>query len=162
MHYPAELPRSVRTTACDMCEGTSFGLLSRVDRRGEPLNTVICRKCGLISHEAVPSDAELQAYYESQYRSDYHGEFEPSAHRVLRAWDGGAWLLKRLLPFVPRHGHVFEIGAGIGCTVKLFERAGFQASGIEPGDRLQPIRPALLRSLRHSGVAVRHATAPGI
>jgi SAM-dependent methyltransferase len=52
---------------------------------------------------------------------------------VLRAWNGGNWLLKRLRPFVPRNGHVFEVGAGIGCTVKAFERAGYQASGIEPG-----------------------------
>ncbi len=133
MLFPTELTRSPRIAACDMCEGTSFDLLSRVDRRGDPLNTVICRDCGLISHERIPTDVELHDYYESQYRSDYHGEFEPSAYRVLRAWDGGAWLMKRLLPFVPREGHVFEVGAGIGCTVKLFERAGYRASGIEPG-----------------------------
>lgn len=41
--------------------------------------------------------------------------------------------MRQLLPHVPAGSRVFEIGAGIGCTVKSFELAGFDSSGIEPG-----------------------------
>ena len=43
-------------------------------------------------------------------------------------------MLDRLGPFIDPGGDVFEVGAGIGCTVKSFEKAGFSASGIEPGE----------------------------
>jgi SAM-dependent methyltransferase len=86
---------------------------------------------------AIPSDEELLRYYRRHYRRDYHGAAAPSAHRVVRAWRRGADLLRLLGPYLPAGGEVFEIGAGIGCTVKQFELAGFTASGIEPGAAFQ-------------------------
>ncbi len=93
----------------------------------------MCRRCSLVSHQHVPSDAELTDYYATHYRRDYHGKETPAPHRILRAWEGGSWLLEQLLPHVAHGSHVCEIGAGIGCTVKQFELAGFRAEGIEPG-----------------------------
>jgi hypothetical protein len=95
----------------------------------------------LISHETLPSDAELDAYYARQYRSDYHGEFHPSPHRVLRAWSVGRSILQRLRPFLREGDRVLEIGAGIGCTVKAFDVAGFDAEGIEPHLGFSGVRP---------------------
>ncbi|MCA9221980.1 MAG: class I SAM-dependent methyltransferase, partial [Planctomycetales bacterium] len=94
----------------------------------------MCTGCSLISHEHIPTDNELASYYATQYRQNYHGTAAPSPHRVLRAWQGGEWLLKRLLPHIQPGGRVCEIGAGLGCTVKLLELAGFDADGIEPGE----------------------------
>ncbi len=127
------LERSARQQPCDLCDGTEFDVIDRYDRRQQPLKTVICRQCGLVSHEQIPDDQALDRYYQVEYRQDYHGEVTPAPHRVVRAWEGGQWLYKKLKPYVPAGGRVFEIGAGIGCTVKVFELAGFQAAGIEPG-----------------------------
>lgn len=124
---------SSRHTPCDLCSKASFEVVDRHDRRGQPLATVVCRHCGLVSHERVPTEEELNEYYATHYRQDYHGEITPSAHRVLRAWEGGQRLLHLLRPYVRPNSHVCEIGAGIGCTVKSFEMAGFHATGIEPG-----------------------------
>jgi SAM-dependent methyltransferase len=88
----------------------------------------------LISHESVPSDEELADYYREEYRSDYHGEFTPSPYRVVREWNRGRELLQLLSPFLRPRETVFEIGSGIGCTVKNFECAGYEALGVEPGD----------------------------
>jgi 2-polyprenyl-3-methyl-5-hydroxy-6-metoxy-1,4-benzoquinol methylase len=93
----------------------------------------MCRTCGLISHEHVPTDGELERYYALDYRQDYHGEQTPSPHRVVRAWQGGHWLFQRLSPFVAPGSRICEVGAGIGCTVKAFQLAGFESYGIEPG-----------------------------
>jgi SAM-dependent methyltransferase len=104
-----------------------------MDRRGNPLETVLCQTCGLVSHGSIPSDEELSEYYERQYRQDYHGEFTPSPYRVLREWKRGEQLVKLLGHHLPPAARVLEIGSGIGCTIKNFELAGFQARGIEPG-----------------------------
>lgn len=133
----APLPGSKRSGQCVLCEQCSCEILSRHDRNYQQLTTVICTHCGLVSHESVPSDRELAEYYSAQYRQDYHGEFQPSARRVLREWQRGGALVKRLSTYTRRCSNVFEIGAGIGCNVKQFELTGLDASGIEPGRGFQ-------------------------
>ena len=128
------LKKSARSTPCDLCQESDFEVVAKLDRKRRPMPTVICRNCGLVSHEKLPTDAELDLYYSVQYRSDYHGEFVPSPHRVVRAWEVGQSLLQSLQRHMRPDDHVFEVGAGIGCTVKSFENAGFAASGIEPGE----------------------------
>ena len=128
-----QLAKSARTTPCDLCCSTQFEVVSQSDRRRQALATVICKHCGLVSHEQIPSEVELENYYANEYRNDYHGEFSPSAHRVVRARQVGSALLNDLITDLKPDDHIFEIGAGIGCTVKAFQDAGFRASGIEPG-----------------------------
>jgi 2-polyprenyl-3-methyl-5-hydroxy-6-metoxy-1,4-benzoquinol methylase len=140
------LPASSRRQPCDLCDGLDFEVASCVDRRQQPLTTVICRTCGLVSHERVPDDEELARYYEHQYRQDYHGAAAPTAHRVLRAWAGGEWLRRRVQRYVPPGSRICEIGAGLGCTVKSFELAGYAAEGIEPGRRFQQFAHQRLRA----------------
>lgn len=129
----ASLTDSLRDEPCDLCQASQFQIVSRVDRRKKLLNTVICRQCGLVSHEQIPSESELEHYYAEEYRSDYHGEYSPSPHRVLRAHRVGQQLLEDLADELRPDDHVIEIGAGIGGTVRAFQDAGFQSSGIEPG-----------------------------
>ncbi len=117
---------------CDLCGSNQFSVISEKDRHGSSLTTGLCNGCGLVSHLPVPSEEEVSAYYAKDYRRDYHGESSPSTRRIMRAWNNGARILKQLAPHIPAQTDVFEVGAGIGCTVKNFEAAGYQASGIEP------------------------------
>lgn len=119
---------------CDLCGGSDFTIVSERDRHGNALTTGLCRGCGLVSHLPVPSEKEVAAYYAKQYRRDYHGEATPSKRRIMRAWNNGRRILGQLREHLPKHASVFEVGAGIGCTVKCFESAGFDASGIEPNE----------------------------
>jgi len=123
-----------REQPCDLCLGKCFEIISRRDRRGNDLTTVVCTRCGLVSHLRIPTDEELADYYGKAYRRDYHGEIAPSARRVIRAWNTGQGIFRRVHTFLQPGDRVFEVGAGIGCTVKAFELAGFDASGIEPGE----------------------------
>lgn len=124
--------QSVNEKLCDLCDGAVFERVADLDRKGQPLPTVVCKRCGLIAHEHVPSDHELEAFYQSQYREDYHGETRPSERRIMRAWRNGRRIYRQLADYVVEGDEVFEVGAGIGCTVKQFERHGCHASGIEP------------------------------
>jgi SAM-dependent methyltransferase len=127
------LPLASRVEPCDLCGHAQFRIVGDRDRRRRPLLTVICETCGLVSHERIPTDDELDSYYAQLYRYDYHGEYAPSAHRVLRALKGARLLVKSLKPYLQPNDSVLEVGSGIGCTVKMFELAGFQSVGIEPG-----------------------------
>ncbi len=119
---------------CDLCGEHRFDLVSERDRHGEVLHTAMCLNCGLVSHLEIPSEAQLAEFYAREYRQSYHGETAPSARRVMRAWNNGQRILKQLQDAVPPPASVFEVGAGIGCTVKSFELAGYQAEGIDPGE----------------------------
>ena len=85
---------------------------------------MVCTTCGLIAHANIPSEEELQAFYATDYRQDYHGEITPSNRRVMRAWKNGQRIERRLSAWTKPGHRVFEIGAGIGCTVKAFQRTG--------------------------------------
>ena len=122
------------TGACEVCRGVRFETIATRDRRGERLDTVICTRCGLVRVKDVPGESELSEYYATKYRLDYHGEQTPCAYRVVRAWATGRRRFRRLRPFLSPGARVFEIGAGLGCTLKYFELDGFDASGIEPGE----------------------------
>ena len=83
-------------------------------------------------HLPVPNEEEIASYYTNDYRRDYHGERKPSPRRIMRAWNNGQRILNQVKAYTPENTNVFEVGAGIGCTVKSFEDAGFKAAGIEP------------------------------
>lgn len=130
MGQPAKnKPESKR---CDLCDDTRFELIARHDRRGKDLLTSICTGCGLVAHAKIPSEAELQEFYATRYRREYHGETTPSARRVMRAWRTAQRIQRQLGPSLAPGSEVFDVGAGIGCAVKVFELTGHPASGIEP------------------------------
>lgn len=120
--------------ACDLCGGNDFSIISENDRHGKALTTALCNGCGLVSHLPRPSEEEVAAYYAQDYRKDYHGESSPSPRRIMRAWNNGQRILNQLRTHLSPNASLFEVGAGIGCTVKSFEEAGFDASGIEPNE----------------------------
>ena len=137
---------------CDLCGGSSFEEIGKLDRHGKALHTGICLDCGLVAHMPVPSEEEVSAYYAEQYRRDYHGESIPSSRRIMRAWRNGDRILKQLYSRLDKKAKVFEIGAGIGCTVKSFELQGFDASGIEPNKDFN----AFTREQLHASVENRN------
>jgi len=132
MNLPDTSSQDTAAMHCDLCGGHDFTIVAEVDRHQQPLKTGLCKQCGLVMHVPVPSEAEVAEYYASRYRSDYHGESEPSPRRVMRAWNNGERIFKQVSPYLKSDASVFEIGAGIGCTVKVFETNGHPATGIEP------------------------------
>jgi SAM-dependent methyltransferase len=120
-----------------LCDGTQFHLIGRFDRRGKPLDTGLCATCGLVAHWLIPSDEQLNEFYATRYRDEYHGERTPSARRVMRAWKNGERIYWQLAPLLQPSDDIFEIGAGIGCTVKCFQKYGHPAGGVEPNRGFQ-------------------------
>ena len=151
-HRERVLNPSENLQVCDLCGGCKFTIVSQRDRRNLPLTTGVCEGCGLVSHLPVPSEEEVSAYYANDYRRDYHGESTPSNRRIMRAWNNGKRILNQVTPHIADHINAFEIGAGIGCTVKNFEVAGHKASGIEPNKDFN----AYTRDVLHADVENRN------
>lgn len=136
---------------CDLCDGTEFEPISRLDRRGKELLTGICKQCGLVSHWNIPSEVDLQDFYATRYRREYHGETTPSARRVMRAWRNAVRIQHQLEPSLKPGTDVFDVGAGIGCAAKVFELAGHPAFGIEPNFGFQEFSKNQLHARVESG-----------
>jgi SAM-dependent methyltransferase len=136
---------------CDLCGGQDFEPVAHRDRRKAPLRTVICRSCGLVRHWRVPTEEELSRFYGSEYRRAYHGEYQPSDRRIMRAWRKAERVHGGLKPHLNGVRRVFEIGAGTGCTVKYFERQGYEAAGIEPNQGFQEFAVSALRARIRQG-----------
>lgn len=117
---------------CDLCGGDSATPVADRDRKGRPWVTVCCDSCGLVRHGAMPTEAELADFYARQYRKAYHNESAPSARRVRRAWLKARRVQSALRPHLNGGERVFEAGAGIGCNLLAFARAGHPVEGVEP------------------------------
>jgi SAM-dependent methyltransferase len=140
---------AAQTKRSDLCSGDEFELVAECDRRGKPLATGVCKRCGLVVHMQIPSEAELKEFYASEYRQQYNGESTPSSRRLVRAWRNGLRIYRQLEGHVRRGELVFEVGAGMGATVKVFELRGCQATGVEPFDGFREFgRNRLQASLR--------------
>ena len=107
-------------------------LVSKTDRRGKPLRTVICMETGLVRNDPVPSDEELAQFYSEDYRIAYKGTAKPRRRQILRNF-------RRVAGYVRTHGDVLEepvrvldVGAGSGEFVFVMTQLGKRAKGIEP------------------------------
>lgn len=134
------------TAPCDLCGASRFEIISRCDRQGHPLNTGLCLQCGLVAHIPMPSESDIVDYYRQQYRRDYHGENTPSPRRIMRAWLNGQRITDQISPLLVANSTVFEVGAGIGCTVKSLAERGMKARGIEPNEQFNQYSRGILRA----------------
>ena len=139
---------------CDLCDRSHFEPVGELDRHGRPLTTEVCTHCGLVSHGRIPSEEELAQFYAADYRREYNGEITPSPRRVMRAWKQGQRIHRQVAPWLAPGSRVFEVGAGVGCTVKVFEQHGHRAAGIEPNEGFQAYSRNRLRAAVNKGYLV--------
>ena len=128
---PAALAAPVRR-ACPLCESHDHELVARRGKDGSPLPTVICRGCGLVFTNPMPSAIELDDFYKRSYRSVYKGTFTPKLKHVFRSGRRTLARYERLAPYVPKGKRVLDVGSGGGEFLYLLRRLGYEVQGIEP------------------------------
>lgn len=122
----------IEASPCRLCGGKEREVLATRGRGMEPLTTVVCRGCGLVSHHPLPDPEEVAAFYATRYRVAYKGGWEPKRKHALRALRGAIARAGRLAPLLPAGGRVLDVGASSGEFTYVMQRAGFAARGIEP------------------------------
>ncbi len=118
--------------ACRLCGSHDHDAIAKIGRDGARLHTVICRDCGLVFTNPMPSAQELRSFYSLRYRADYKGADKPklrqvyrSALRALPRWD-------RIRTLGHSGGRLLDVGSGGGEFLYLMRQLGFAAQGIEP------------------------------
>ncbi len=117
---------------CQLCGSTQHETVSDFDRHDKPLKTVICMGCGIITNEPIPTDAELAAFYRTDYRKDYKGAAEP---RMRQVWRNFRRLEKHLTDnrdIYEGHRKCLDLGSGSGEFMFLAGKLGIGCTGVEP------------------------------
>lgn len=118
--------------ACDLCGFGEQMPVSEKDRHGNPLKTVLCRGCGVITNDPIPSADELVTFYSEHYRKDYKGAALPRMRQVYRNF-------RRLAAHFDTNKDIYagrqrglDLGSGSGEFLFLARKAGIDIEGIEP------------------------------
>lgn len=126
-------PAATEVVPCNLCGASDYQVVGRTDRDGLPLQSVLCRSCGLVWTNPRAPVAEIDRYYEDAYRADYTGSAAPGRRKLLRGLIGARERLDALRRFLPDGASVLDVGCGAGELVFLLRRRGFDAAGVEPG-----------------------------
>jgi len=132
-------------SSCPVCETINAGRRSEEfsDRRkGLPgiWRLVDCLKCGAIYMDPMPSDAELQGYYDAYLKegelvlSVGLGSRRPKLRQVYHAVSGD--VDPRDFVEIPSGGRVLDYGSGDGNYLSYFHSKGVNIVGAEISDKL--------------------------
>jgi 2-polyprenyl-3-methyl-5-hydroxy-6-metoxy-1,4-benzoquinol methylase len=118
---------------CALCNNNTFDNISEVDAKSsERLLISLCKKCGLIQENPIPTADELKIYYSHNYRLDYKKTYSPKPKHVYRAAKTAAQRINFLQKYGITKGTLLDVGAGGGEFVYLAGKMGFQSQGVEP------------------------------
>ena len=107
-------------------------VVSRTDRHGKPLDTVICMQTGIVRNDPVPGDEELARFYSEDYRTSYKGASKPRARQILRNFRRVAAHVAAFGDVLGPAHKVLDVGAGSGEFAFLMTHQGKTVTGIEP------------------------------
>lgn len=120
--------------ACALCGVERTEIVSRADRHGKPLVTVMCAGCGVVRNDPVPSEAELEAFYRRDYRKEYKGAEEPRLRQVWRNLDRLNGHFRMFHDIYARRGAWLDLGSGSGEFSFLAARLGAEVTAVEPNE----------------------------
>ncbi len=115
---------------CNLCGGKEVAILSNRSRSGKPLQTVICRACGLVWSDPRPHEA--RQFYEEEYRLAYKQTYSPRPKHVLRAGKVALSRFEKVAQLLSCRKTVLDVGTGGGEFAYLLHALGHSVSGVEP------------------------------
>lgn len=118
--------------ACNLCGSEDHRVVGTRDRHFRRLTNVLCRDCGLVFVNPMPTEEELGEYYRSSYRRHYQAAATPRKVSVVRAFDRARSRLRLLEPVLRPGDRVLDLGCGGGEFVAVAREAGLDAVGVEP------------------------------
>lgn len=131
--YIAELEE----VACNACGSREHEVIAQRERFGLPLQTVICRNCGLIFINPRPTRRMYAEFYKSDYRKAVSGSDEGDEEQFRKEVEIAQTVIlpvfRKLIPnWAPRS--IMELGSSYGGILDTHLKAfpGSQGFGIEP------------------------------
>jgi 2-polyprenyl-3-methyl-5-hydroxy-6-metoxy-1,4-benzoquinol methylase len=121
-------------SACLLCGTDKHHVVSEKDRHGNPLRTILCAGCGIITNDPIPSDEELANFYKKDYRTDYKGTPEPRMRQVWRNFGRMEQHMLENRDVYASGMKGLDLGSGSGEFMFLANAIGIQCQGIEPNE----------------------------
>jgi len=123
---------------CPVCETNNYKLLAQKDRYGLAVNTVICKKCGLLITTPRMNQSSLNQFYSGDYRELYTGSKFAQFDFAEEQNKHGIKILK----FINAHSEihslknmlVMEVGCGTGGILTSFKEQGANVIGLDLGN----------------------------
>lgn len=129
---------------CPICELSNEESFYDKERKDNPVNFVICRKCGLVYENPRKTEEEYKKYYQTAFR-DEKLEGEALTNYInsrIEAGNNIYKLVKRtfscnkinfLKQFLNgnKQFSVLDVGCGVGGILVPFKQAGFRCKGID-------------------------------
>ena len=121
---------------CAICDGDAFDILAEHDRYGFPIQTTMCKKCGLLQTNPDMRDVDYHDFYTHHYRKLYIADLvgEPEDFFREEYWRGqriADYVLKNLT--IPQNALIVEIGCGAGGILHAFRERGYRVIGTDLG-----------------------------
>lgn len=122
---------------CGLCGADAFRRVPFHYRwEGRRFDGIRCRYCGLVTIDPLPSDADLERLYASEYFHDGHHGLERIGSDYETWTDGrieatARFLTRTILPRNPRGRSLFELGAAMGHFLSVARDAGLTVGGVD-------------------------------
>lgn len=123
----------ITTDPCPLCAGRRGIPIAVGTRHGIPAPTVMCRDCGMVFQNPIPTEAALDEFYRERYREMYSGSSTPDDDFLAEQRERGRVILRRVGARLSPGNSVLDIGCGPGAALEPFRDAGFRVAGLEPG-----------------------------
>lgn len=122
---------------CNACGGEDYEVIAQRERFGLPLQTVICRTCGLIYLNPRPTKRMYAEFYQSDYRKTVSGSDEGDESQFQKEYQFANTVIlpviRRILPgWAP--ATIMELGSSYGGILEAHLQAfpGSRGYGVEP------------------------------
>ncbi|RYE46735.1 MAG: class I SAM-dependent methyltransferase [Sphingobacteriales bacterium] len=97
-----------------------------------PIRVGACTRCGYLSQIDRFSDEFYAQYYTNSYRSIISGKSTPTEIFLQDQVHRGYYLFQNISKFIPKAGHLFDVGCGSGGFLVAFQHNGWHVQGIDP------------------------------
>ena len=117
---------------CRLCGGLEKIPVSHKDRHGNPLETVLCAGCGVVTNRPIPNDEELATFYREKYRREYKGLSTPRMRQVWRNFRRESAHVRSHWEIYQSRKNCLDLGSGSGEFMSLLKSLGIKCLGVEP------------------------------
>lgn len=117
---------------CRLCGGLEKIPVSQKDRHGNPLETVLCAGCGVVTNRPIPNDEELATFYREKYRKEYKGLSTPRMRQVWRNFRRENAHIESHWEIYRNRKNCLDLGSGSGEFMFLLKSLGIKCLGVEP------------------------------
>lgn len=116
---------------CKLCEAYDYEVIysHKIDKT--QYNKILCRGCGLIAPNPLPSLTQLAVFYKKRYTRSLNSSNIPKLSRLYKAIHRAVPRYNRIRPWLHPNIKVLDVSANCGEFLYLLRQKGIEGVGIE-------------------------------